>query len=134
MKAQAAIWVDNVIRYREEGDKPRRSIKPALTCGEETKPALERCGLADEGCARGHRRRIGAIEGVDGDLDAKGRTRSRWKVWRQEDVEDLRREVRTRRRQFTPGRGATRFIDLARDGRRVSRYEFPVQLDDVNRG
>jgi acetylornithine deacetylase/succinyl-diaminopimelate desuccinylase-like protein len=37
MKDQAAIWVDNMIRYREEGFKPKRSIKLALTCGEETK-------------------------------------------------------------------------------------------------
>jgi acetylornithine deacetylase/succinyl-diaminopimelate desuccinylase-like protein len=36
MKAQAAIWVDNLIRFREEGFKPKRSIKLALTCGEET--------------------------------------------------------------------------------------------------
>ncbi len=35
MKAQAAIWVDNLIRYREQGFKPKRTIKLALTCGEE---------------------------------------------------------------------------------------------------
>src|ERR1700682_3635330 len=40
MKAQAAIWVDNLIRYREEGYRPKRSIKLALTCGEETSGAL----------------------------------------------------------------------------------------------
>ena len=34
-KAQAAIWVDSLIRYRHEGFKPRRTIKMALTCGEE---------------------------------------------------------------------------------------------------
>ena len=34
-KAQAAIWVDTLIRYRQEGYKPRRTIKMALTCGEE---------------------------------------------------------------------------------------------------
>jgi acetylornithine deacetylase/succinyl-diaminopimelate desuccinylase-like protein len=35
-KAQAAIWVDTLIRYRQEGFKPRRTIKLALTCGEES--------------------------------------------------------------------------------------------------
>ena len=44
MKAQAAIWVDNMIRYREEGFKPKRSIKLALTCGEETNSALNGAG------------------------------------------------------------------------------------------
>src|SRR5579859_7768817 len=35
-KAEAAIWVDTLIRYRHEGYKPRRTLKVALTCGEET--------------------------------------------------------------------------------------------------
>ena len=35
-KAQAAIWADTLIRFRQTGYKPRRTIKLALTCGEET--------------------------------------------------------------------------------------------------
>ena len=35
-KAMAAIFTDNMIRYRQEGYRPRRDIKLALTCGEET--------------------------------------------------------------------------------------------------
>lgn len=35
-KAMAAAFTDNLIRYRKEGFKPRRDIKLALTCGEET--------------------------------------------------------------------------------------------------
>ncbi|MDB5707338.1 MAG: peptidase [Sphingomonas bacterium] len=35
-KAMAASYVDALVRYREEGFKPRRAIKLALTCGEET--------------------------------------------------------------------------------------------------
>ena len=44
MKAQDAVWVDNLIRFREEGYKPKRSIKLALTCGEETASALNGAG------------------------------------------------------------------------------------------
>jgi len=44
MKAQAAIWVDNLVRFREEGFKPKRTIKLALTCGEETNSALNGAG------------------------------------------------------------------------------------------
>ncbi len=39
-KAMAAVWVDTLIRYRQEGYKPQRTIKLALTCGEETSGAL----------------------------------------------------------------------------------------------
>jgi acetylornithine deacetylase/succinyl-diaminopimelate desuccinylase-like protein len=35
-KAMAAAFVDAMVRFREEGFKPRRTIKLALTCGEET--------------------------------------------------------------------------------------------------
>lgn len=35
-KAQAAIWADTLIRFKQSGFKPRRDIKLALTCGEET--------------------------------------------------------------------------------------------------
>jgi acetylornithine deacetylase/succinyl-diaminopimelate desuccinylase-like protein len=35
-KSMAAIFTDSLVRYRQEGYRPRRSIKLALTCGEET--------------------------------------------------------------------------------------------------
>ncbi len=35
-KAMAAIFTDMMLRYRNEGYRPRRDIKLALTCGEET--------------------------------------------------------------------------------------------------
>jgi len=35
-KAMSAIWADAMIRFRQQGYKPRRTIKLALTCGEET--------------------------------------------------------------------------------------------------
>ncbi len=35
-KAMAAIFTDLLVRYKQEGYRPRRDIKLALTCGEET--------------------------------------------------------------------------------------------------
>ena len=35
-KAMAAIWADSMIRFKTSGYKPKRTIKLALTCGEET--------------------------------------------------------------------------------------------------
>ena len=72
-KAQAAIWVDNLVRYREEGFRPRRSIKLALTRGEETNSALNGAGWL----AKNERAAIDAEfalnEGAGGALDAQGR-------------------------------------------------------------
>ncbi len=39
-KAMSAVWVDTLIRYKQEGYKPKRTIKLALTCGEETNGAF----------------------------------------------------------------------------------------------
>ena len=39
-KAQAAIWVDTLARFKREGYRPKRAIKMALTCGEETAGAF----------------------------------------------------------------------------------------------
>jgi acetylornithine deacetylase/succinyl-diaminopimelate desuccinylase-like protein len=35
-KAMAAVWADSMIRFKTSGYKPKRTIKLALTCGEET--------------------------------------------------------------------------------------------------
>jgi acetylornithine deacetylase/succinyl-diaminopimelate desuccinylase-like protein len=35
-KAMAAVFADSLIRYHQEGFRPRRGLKLALTCGEET--------------------------------------------------------------------------------------------------
>ena len=39
-KAQAAIWTDTMVRFARENYKPRRTVKLALTCGEETSGAF----------------------------------------------------------------------------------------------
>src|SRR4029453_3575676 len=39
-KAEASIWVDLLIRYRAENYRPKRTLKVALTCGEETSGAF----------------------------------------------------------------------------------------------
>jgi acetylornithine deacetylase/succinyl-diaminopimelate desuccinylase-like protein len=39
-KAMAAVWVDTLARFAKAGAKPKRTIKLALTCGEETSGAF----------------------------------------------------------------------------------------------
>ncbi len=134
MKAQAAIWVDNMIRYREEGYKPARSIKLALTCGEETNSALNGAGWL----AKNKREEIDAelalTEGTDGDLDAQGHKVALGILAAEKTSQNFTFEV------TNPGGHSSRPVadnaiyHLARAVDRVSHYEFPVQLDDANRG
>ena len=41
-KAMAAMFADTMVRYKREGYKPKRGIKLALTCGEETPNVVQR--------------------------------------------------------------------------------------------
>lgn len=72
-KAQAAVWVDTLARFRRDGFKPRRTVKMALTCGEETAGAFN----GAEYLAKERRDLIDAEfalnEGAGGLLDAQGK-------------------------------------------------------------
>ena len=73
MKAQDAIWADNMVRYHAEGYRPHRGIKMArLTCGEEGGFVNGAGWLAE------HQRELidaglSLTEGGGGDLDAAGK-------------------------------------------------------------
>ncbi|HET7064901.1 MAG TPA: M20/M25/M40 family metallo-hydrolase [Rudaea sp.] len=74
-KAMAAVFTDSLVRYLSEGYKPRRDIKLALTCGEETAGA----GLFDSvrWLAKTQPGVLSATfainEGAEGDLDRNGK-------------------------------------------------------------
>lgn len=73
MKSQDAIWVDNMIRYNAEQYRPKRTIKMALTCGEEGGGFVNGASWLAE-----HERDLmdaglGLTEGGGGDLDADGK-------------------------------------------------------------
>lgn len=72
-KAQAAVWVDTLARFKRDGFKPKRTIKMALTCGEETAGAFN----GAQYLAASQRQLIDAEfalnEGAGGLLDDKGK-------------------------------------------------------------
>ena len=72
-KAQAAVWVDTLVRLKQEGFKPKRDIKLALTCGEETSSAFNGAGYL----AKNKRELIDAAfalnEGAGGRLDDRAK-------------------------------------------------------------
>ena len=71
-KSMAATWVDTMARFKREGFKPRRTLKMALTCGEETAGAFN----GAQYLARNKRDLIDAAfavnEGGGGRLDEAG--------------------------------------------------------------
>jgi len=71
-KAEGAMWVDTLVRFREEKYRPLRTLKLALTCGEETSGALN----GAQWLTQNRRDLIDAAfainEGARGEFDAEG--------------------------------------------------------------
>ena len=72
-KMMAATWADTLIRFRQAGYKPARTVKMALTCGEETDTAFNGAQYLAN-----HRRELidaafALNEGGGGDTDGKGK-------------------------------------------------------------
>jgi acetylornithine deacetylase/succinyl-diaminopimelate desuccinylase-like protein len=133
MKAQVATWVDTMVRYREEGFKPRRDIKMALTCGEETSYAFNGAGylasheraLIDAGFALN--------EGGGGRLDASGKPLILTIQAAEKFPQNYTLEV------TNPGGHSSRPVPnnaiyhLAFGLTRISSYQFPIQATDITR-
>ena len=133
MKAQAAIWVDNLIRYREQGYRPKRAIKMALTCGEETSSALNGAGWLTKNARDAIDAELALTEGVDGELDAQGHRIAMEILAAEKTSQNFLLET------TNPGGHSSRPVPdnaiyhVVRAVDRVSRFEFPVELDDANR-
>ncbi|MGE0046398.1 MAG: M20/M25/M40 family metallo-hydrolase [Hyphomonadaceae bacterium] len=72
-KAMAAIFVDMLIRMRAENYRPRREIRMALTCGEETSNRVNGVQYLLEHHPEWIRAEIGINEGAGGILSPDGR-------------------------------------------------------------
>jgi acetylornithine deacetylase/succinyl-diaminopimelate desuccinylase-like protein len=71
-KAMSAVWADTLVRFAEEGYRPERTVKLALTCGEETDTAFN----GADWLAKNQRELIDAEfalnEGGGGETDGEG--------------------------------------------------------------
>ncbi|MDQ2947007.1 MAG: M20/M25/M40 family metallo-hydrolase [Acidobacteriota bacterium] len=132
-KAQAAIWVDNLVRYKEEGFRPKRSIKLALTCGEETSSALNGAGWLATHDRDAIDAEFALNEGGGGELDATGHRVALEVLSAEKTAQNFKLEA------TNPGGHSSRPVPdnaiyhLVRAVERVGGYEFPVQLNDANR-
>jgi acetylornithine deacetylase/succinyl-diaminopimelate desuccinylase-like protein len=68
-KAMAAVFTDSLVRYAKEGFKPRRDIKLALTCGEETSDVFNSVRWLTETQPKVLDAAFALNEGAGGELD-----------------------------------------------------------------
>ena len=132
-KAMAATWVDTMARYKKEGYHPRRTIKMALTCGEETNGAFN----GAEYLSKNKRDLIDAAfainEGGGGDLDANGKPIVQGIQVGEKLSQNYTLEV------TNPGGHSSRpqpdnaIYHLAGALVRIQAYRFPVTFNDTTR-
>jgi acetylornithine deacetylase/succinyl-diaminopimelate desuccinylase-like protein len=132
-KAQSAIWVDTLIRYAHEKFKPRRAIKIALTCGEETAGAFN----GAQWLARNHRDWIDAEfainEGAWGETDAQGRKLVMNVQAGEKAAQNYRIETTNSGGHSSRPRKDNAIYQLANALSRIEAYEFPPQFTDASR-
>jgi acetylornithine deacetylase/succinyl-diaminopimelate desuccinylase-like protein len=133
-KSEAAIWVDTLVRYRQESFRPLRTLKLALTCGEETSGAFNGAQWLSE-----HQRDLidaafALNEGASGELDAQGHPVALEIQAGEKMSQNFRLEV------TNPGGHSSRPLKdnaiyrLAGALKRIEPFEFPAQFTDGNRG
>jgi len=132
-KAMAAVFTDSLIRYRQEGFKPRRDIKLALTCGEETPDTFNGVHWLLQNHPEALRAGFALNEGAGGELDAQGRAVA-LQVQAGENVyQDFQLEI------TNPGGHSSRPVKdnalyrLSGALERLGAFQFPIRLNPVTR-
>jgi acetylornithine deacetylase/succinyl-diaminopimelate desuccinylase-like protein len=132
-KAEAAVWVDTLVRFKKESFKPRRDIKIALTCGEETAGAFN----GAEWLSTHERKLIDAEfalnEGAGGRLDKDGKPVVLNIQAGEKFPQNYQLEV------TNPGGHSSRpgrinaIYQLSHGLERIEAYQFPVKFTDASR-
>lgn len=132
-KAQAAVWTDTLARFKQEGFKPQRTIRMALTCGEETPDTFN--GV--QYLIANHRELMDAAfvlnEGSGGRLDEKGNRISLGIQAGEKVYQDYTLEVTNKGGHSSAPIRDNAIYHLAAGLERLGGYDFPVKLNDAVR-
>ncbi|WP_133366654.1 M20/M25/M40 family metallo-hydrolase [Qipengyuania sediminis] len=132
-KFQAAVYADTLIRLKQQGFRPQRSIKLALTCGEETDTAFN----GAEYLARERRDLIDAEfalnEGGGGRADGKGKLLIQTVQVGEKVYQDYRLTVTNPGGHSSQPVPANAIYDMGRALERISAHVFPAEFNDTTR-
>ncbi|HEY5647549.1 MAG TPA: M20/M25/M40 family metallo-hydrolase [Pseudomonadales bacterium] len=132
-KAMAAIFVDILRRMRTSGYRPERTVKLALTCGEETPNTFNGVRYLLEH----HRELIDAEfalnEGAFSILDADGSPIYQGVQAGEKTYQDYRLEVRNPGGHSSRPASDNAIYRLAAALGRISAFSFPVEFNDTTR-
>ena len=132
-KAMAAVWADTMIRLKQAGTRPRRTIKLALTCGEETTFAFN----GAEWLAKNRPELIAADfalnEGGGGRLDDNGKRQVLAIQVGEKAAQNYTFTTTNPGGHSSQPTPANAIYELADAIKAVQGYEFPVKFTDTTR-
>ncbi|MFM5886593.1 MAG: M20/M25/M40 family metallo-hydrolase, partial [Novosphingobium sp.] len=132
-KAQAAIFTDALIRMAQSGYKPKRTIKLALTCGEETSGAFN----GAEWLSANRRELIDAEfalnEGGGGRSDGKGKVLVQTIQIGEKAYQDFTLTATNPGGHSSQPVRENAIYAMADAVAKIRDYEFPLQFNDVTR-
>lgn len=132
-KAMASALVDTLIRFQKSGYKPKRTVKIALTCGEETNGAFN----GAQWLAANKRDLIDAEfalnEGGGGTTDGKGRVVEQAMQVGEKTFATYRLETRNPGGHSSVPRPDNAIYQLAQALVRLQGYEFPLEMSETTR-
>ena len=132
-KAMAATLVDTLVRFQRSAYKPKRAVKIALTCGEETNGAFN--GV--EWLAANRRDLIDAEfalnEGGGGTSDGKGKVVEQAMQVGEKTFATYRVETRNPGGHSSVPRPDNAIYQLARALVRIGAHEFPLEMSETTR-
>jgi acetylornithine deacetylase/succinyl-diaminopimelate desuccinylase-like protein len=133
-KAMAAVFTDNLIRYQREGFKPRRDIKLALTCGEETPDTFNGVEWLIKTHPEALRAAFALNEGAGGELDEAGRAVTLQIQAGEKVYQDFTLETTNGGGHSSRPVKENAIYHLAAGLSRLSEWRFPIALNPVTRG
>jgi acetylornithine deacetylase/succinyl-diaminopimelate desuccinylase-like protein len=133
-KAMAAVFTDAMIRFKAEGYKPRRDIKLALTCGEETSDRFNSVRWLLENKPDALKAAFALNEGASGELDAAGKPLSLQIQAGEKVYEDFTLSTTNAGGHSSRPIADNAIYRLAAGLNRLAAYQFPIALNDATRG
>ena len=130
-KVQAAIWTDTLIRYKQAGKLPKRTLKLALTCGEETTNAFNGADWLAKNKPDLIAAEFAINEGGGGRLSPDGKPMGMSVQVGEKTVQNFKLEATNPGGHSSVPRPDNAVTDLADAIVRVNRHEFPVQFNDT---
>lgn len=132
-KFMAAAWADTLIRMKQDGTRPKRTIKMALTCGEETDTAFngaqylstQKRDLIDAAFALN--------EGGGGRTDGKGKLMVETIQVGEKIYQDFKLTATNPGGHSSAPVPDNAIYDMARALDKISANEFPAEFNDTTR-